>query len=148
MGFDWVAPKNYKRHYICLDCQKGFKRPSKKDMKHEESADLSDLMERYYALETRQDIIEYIDLAYQNIKAVCPNCGNHMLQVHYNFEVPPHRDDRAWKKLRSTMSDKTKVSYNVPIQWHYLALKKEVEHAVETTELKENLAKLEQANRQ
>ena len=142
MGFDWLAPKNYKRHYICLDCQKGFKRPSKKDMKHDISEDFSNLMNEYYESEIQQDIVQYIINAYQKIKVTCPNCQSEMIQVHYNFEVPPLRDNKSWKKLRETLSGKMKINYATYMEWHRLELKKVEKNSTKYKILQQNIEKL------
>ena len=142
MGFDWIAPKNYKRHYICLKCQKGFKRPSKEDMKHPKSTDFSNLMNEYYDSDTKQDIIKYIERRFQELKVVCPNCQNQMLQVHYNFEVPPQRDNKSWKGLQTTMSSKMVISYDTYIEWHRLEMEKVTINSEKYKVLKQNLAKL------
>ncbi|NOQ73899.1 MAG: hypothetical protein GQ574_17965 [Crocinitomix sp.] len=143
MGFEWVTLKNYKRHYVCLTCQKGFKRPSEEDMKHPKSKDLSDLMNEYYTSGTQQDIVKYIKASYQKLKVVCPNCKNLMLQVHYDFEVPPQRDKKSWKSLQKTMYPKTDLKYDTYIQWHHLELKKVVANSIKFKTLTQNLAKLE-----
>ena len=143
MGFEWIPSKNYKRHYICLKCQKGFKRPSEKDMKHAKSTDLSNLMNEYYSSGTGQDIVKYIDVSHQKIKVLCPNCQNLMLQVHYDFEVPPQRDHKSWKILRKDMSSKLAIKYDVYIHWHKLELQKVAVNSAEFKTLKQNLAKLE-----
>ena len=111
MGFEWLTPKNYKRHYICLECQKGFKRSSKEDMKNPVSEDFSNLMNEYYHSATHQDIVKYINAKYKTLEVVCPNCQNKMLQVHYVFEVPSKRDDKSWKLLRKRFSDRTVLKY-------------------------------------
>ena len=142
MGFDWLAPKNYKRHYICLSCQKGFKRASEEDMKHPKSTDFSSLMDEYYESDTKQDIVKYINGKYQEIKVVCPNCRNSMIQVHYNFEVPPQRDNKSWKNLQKKMSSKMVIPYNIYIEWHRLELEKVTVNSEKYNLLKQNLAKL------
>ena len=146
MGFEWVPLKNYKRHYICLKCQKGFKRPSEEDMKHSKSTDFSDLMDEYYASGTQQDIVKYINVSHQKMKVVCPNCQYLMLQVHYDFEVPPQRDKKSWKTLQKTMKSKTTLKYDTYIQWHHLALQKVVANSVKFKILKQNLTKLERVS--
>lgn len=147
MGFEWVPLKNYKRHFICLKCQKGFKRSSEKDMKHPVSTDLSNLMNEYYTSASKQDIVKYIEAAYQKLKIVCPNCRNQMVQVHYDFEVPSQRDNRSWKSLRETMSSKTAINYPSYIQWHHSALGKAAVGSDEFKLLKHNLEKLEACQR-
>lgn len=142
MGFDWLPAKNYKRHYICLECKKGFKRPSKKDMKNPVDSDLSNLMEDYYSSENTQDIVQYITEAYQKLNVVCPNCSNPMLQVHYNFEVSPQRDYKAWKKLRENLSSKTTISYKYYVHWHKLQLQEVNKNSEKYNLLKQNLEKL------
>lgn len=144
MGFDWIAAKNYKRHYICLKCQKGFKRSSKEDMKHPKSTDFSNLMNEYYESDTQQDILKYIEGRFEALKVVCPNCKNSMLQVHYNFEVPPQRDNKSWKNLQKTMSSKVVIPYDTYIEWHRLALKKVATNTDKYKLLQQNLAKLKQ----
>jgi predicted nucleic acid-binding protein len=143
MGFDWLAAKNYKRHYICLNCQKGFKRASEEDMKHSETHDFSDLMTEYYAATTKQDIVKYIQAAHQKMNVICPNCQALMLQVHYNFEVPRQRDTKSWKVLQKTMSSETIIKYDTYIEWHRLELQKVVANSVEFELLKGNFVKLE-----
>lgn len=143
MGFDWIPYKNYKRHYICLNCQKGFKRPSKKDMKHSVSVDLSNLMDEYYSSEVEQDILEYINAAHQKRRVVCPNCEHQLLQVHYNFEVPPRRDNKSWKALKERMSFKLLPQYNTYVHWHLSALQKTIGNLAQSKKLEQNLAKLE-----
>lgn len=73
MGFEWIESKPYKRHYICLKCQKGFKRSSEKDLVSSESK--------------------------KNYQPTCPQCQLKMIQVPYTFEVPKKKDKKAWKKL-------------------------------------------------
>lgn len=142
MSFDWIASKNYKRHYICLDCQKGFKRPSKKDMKHPKNTDLSDLMEKFYSSEEEQDIIAYIKTAHQQLKVVCPNCRNQMIQVHYNFEVPSQRDNKSWNKIKKDMVSKTMIDYTTYISWHKLELKTITKDSAKFENIQLNLSKL------
>ncbi|MEL7146815.1 MAG: hypothetical protein AAFO69_10635 [Bacteroidota bacterium] len=73
MGFEWIPPDQYyKKHFICLKCQKGFKRASDLEIK--------DLLKAK--------------------EATCPQCGTPMTQVDYNFEVPSTNKDKQWKKLR------------------------------------------------
>lgn len=146
MGFDWVPQKKYKRHYICLKCRKGFKRPSEKEMKDSSSKDFSNLMEEFYMSYNQQDIVKYIKNKYQEIKVTCPNCQNGMLQVHYNFEVPAQRDSKSWQKIQKTLSPKTVINYKTYIQWHLLALQKTVAKSPEHKLLKQNLLKLEKAS--
>jgi DNA-directed RNA polymerase subunit RPC12/RpoP len=143
MGFEWIASKNYKRHYICLKCQKGFKRPSQEDMKHSDATDLSDLMTKYYASDTLQDIVKYICVAHQKLKVACPNCQFQLLQVHYDFEVPRQRDTKSWKNLQKTMSTKILINYETYIHWHRLELQKVVANSVKFKLLTQNVAKLE-----
>jgi len=143
MGFEWLPAKNYKRHYICLKCKKGFKRPSEADMKHSVSTDFSDLMNEYYANDIQQDIIKYIDAAYRTLKVVCPNCQNSMLQVDYNFKVPPQRDKKSWKILQERFFSSPVIHYKVYVEWHRIALQKVVSNSIEYKKLKQNLEKLE-----
>jgi len=147
MGFEWLPTKNYKRHYICLACQKGFKRPSEKDLKHAESSDLSNLMPDYYAARSEQDLVTYITEAHQKLKAVCPNCQAPMLQVHYDFEVPSIRDDTAWKMLRKTLSSKMTFDVTIYIQWHRMELEKVAVNSAQYKLLLKNLKKLEALSR-
>lgn len=146
MGFDWIVLKNYKRHYICLKCQKGFKRPSEKDMKHPKSTNFSTLMSQYYTSDMQQDIVKYIDAAHQKMKVICPNCENLMLQVHYNFEVPPQRDSKSWKKLQKTMTSEIIINYNTYIGWHHLELDKVAVDSIKYKLLKQNIVKLEKVS--
>ena len=143
MGFEWLPKKNYKRHYICLQCQKGFKRPSKKDMKNAELPDFSNLMNDFYASE-EQNIIKYIKAAHNKLKVTCPNCKDDMLQVHYDFEVPKQRDSKSWKTLQETLADKLIINYSVYSQWHILALKKEDNKSHKYRVLQQNLKILEE----
>lgn len=147
MGFDWLSPKNYKRHYICLSCKKGFKRPSKQDMKHLHSGDFSNLMNDYYDSQNQQDIVDYINATYQKLKVVCPNCTNEMIQVHYNFEVPAQRDKKAWEMIQKEMSSKTDINYTIYLKWHQLELKKQSKNSDKLKLLQENLSKLERQNK-
>ncbi len=142
MGFDWIAPKNYKRHYICLNCQKGFKRPSKEDMKHPKSLDFVNLMDKYYELDIQQNILEYINEAHQKINVICPNCQGLMQQVHYNFEVPSHRNSKAWKILQKTMAFDNTINYNIYIKWHITVLKEGVKDPDKLESIKRNLETL------
>lgn len=147
MGFDWLPAKNYKRHYICLSCKKGFKKSSKQDMKHSYSDDFSNLMNEYYNANSSQDIVAYINEAYQKLKVVCPNCTNEMTQVHYNFEVPSQRDKKAWETLQKEMANKNDVDYSLYLKWHQLELKKKIENSDKLKLLQENLSKLERQNK-
>ncbi len=61
-----------------------------------------------------------------------------MLQVHYNFEVPPQRDNKSWKNLQKTLSSKIVISYDTYIEWHRLELEKVVVNSVEYKTLKLN----------
>lgn len=142
MGFEWVALKNYKRHYVCLDCQKGFKRASKQDMKNPEQSDLSDLMERYYAGHSSKNIIQYIDSAFKQMKAVCPQCREAMIQVSHDFEVPRQRDTKAWKELRKRLHHRTLPVYDSYIHWHRLQLQQASIAPATTSMLQDNLEKL------
>jgi hypothetical protein len=103
MSFEWLPAKNYKRHYICLKYQKGFKRASKEDMKNPVNDDFSNLMNDYYETTSQIAIIKYINATHEKIKIRCPQCKNAMKQVHYNFEVPSLRDDKSWKQLRAIL---------------------------------------------
>lgn len=73
MGFEWLSPKPYKRHYICINCRKGFKRPAEKDIISSESQ--------------------------KKYQPTCPQCQQEMTQVSYTFEVPKNKDKKAWKNL-------------------------------------------------
>lgn len=143
MGFEWVPQKNYKRHYICLKCQKGFKRLSEEDMKHYKTIDLLNLMNEYYDSDMQQDVVNYIKAAYQQLEVICPNCIHQMVQVSYDFEVPPQRDNKSWRILQKTMSAKTVLHYDTYIQWHQIELQKEAVNSVKFNTLKQNLIKLE-----
>lgn len=77
MGFEWLTNKPYKRHYICLNCRKGFKRPSKEDIISAESK--------------------------ESYQPTCPQCQQHMIQVDYTFKVPKQRDKKAWKELEKQL---------------------------------------------
>lgn len=142
MGFEWIASKNYKRHFICLKCQKGFKRPSEEDMKHSESANFSSLMNDYYTSGVHQDIVKYIKAAHEKVTVICPNCQNKMLQVQYDFEVPPQRDTKSWKSIRKSMQSKTVIDYDTYVHWHLLELGKVVAASSEFEKLNQNLEKL------
>lgn len=146
MGFDWVPQKKYKRHYICLKCKKGFKRSSEEEMKDSISKDFSNLIKEYYASSSQKDIVKYIKNKHQEIKVICPNCQNGMLQVHYNFEVPAQRDNKSWKKIQKTLSPKTVLNYDIYIQWHLLELQDTVAKSPKYKLLKQNLVKLENAS--
>lgn len=146
MGFEWVPQKNYKRHFICLNCQKGFKQASEKDRKHSKSIDISDLMNEYYASETETNILNYIYTAHQKTKVVCPNCQCMMVQVHYDFEIPAQTDNKSWKTLQKEMSTKTTIKYETYIHWHQLELKKEDKNTLKFKLLKQNLDTLEKIN--
>ncbi|WP_156112408.1 hypothetical protein [Lacinutrix jangbogonensis] len=111
-------------------------------MKHTKSIDFSGLMEEYYASGTQQDIIKYINKAFQEIRVVCPNCKNQMLQVHYDFEVPAQHDLKSWKNLQENMSSKTVIQYGTYIHWHQLELQKVAENSITFKELQLNLEKL------
>lgn len=123
MGFDWINPKNYKTHYICLDCQKGFKRSNSKELKHQPNTDFSSLMEDFYEQASEQDIIAYIQKAYDTLKVKCPNCSNQMVEMHYNFEVPPQRDNKAWKEIRLRYANKLLIPFENYIHWHELRIR-------------------------
>ncbi len=142
MGFEWLQKKNYKRHYICLRCQKGFKRPSIKEMKHAENQDFSNLMNEYYQESIEQDIVKYINDRYQALRVICPHCQNQMLQVAYDFEVPSMRDNKSWEQLRKVMHPKTIIDYNTYIIWHQLELQKAKRKTARFKLLKVNLEKL------
>lgn len=141
MGFDWLPAKNYKRHYICLHCQKGFKRASTKDMKNPVHDDFSNLMNVYYEATPQTDIVKYINTAYEKIKVTCPECKNAMKQVHYNFEVPSQRDTKSWKHLRETVQ--TQIDYETYIHWHCMQLQKMSPNTPIYTLLKQNVETLE-----
>lgn len=61
-----------------------------------------------------------------------------MLQVHYNFEVTPQRDNKSWKNLQKTLSSKMVIPYDTYIEWHRLELEKVVVNSVEYKTLKSN----------
>lgn len=143
MGFEWIPRKNYKRHYICLACQKGFKRPSEKDLKFSESIDLSDLMPDYYASHSEEDLVQYITDAHHKLKPTCPNCEALLLEVDYTFEVPPLRDAAAWKMLRKRLSTKSILDVTVYTQWHRIEMEKVAANSAEYKQLQANLQKLE-----
>lgn len=149
MGFEWLPVKNYKRHYICLDCQKGYKRPSKKDMKEEERGAIPyNLMELYYNSDKKQDIVQYIREVYQEHKVTCPQCQKPMLQVSYVFKVPKQRDNKAWKDLKTYFGDKARPNYGRYIKWHQLHLDKKVkEYQPLLPLIQQNLRLLEQLTR-
>jgi hypothetical protein len=140
MGFEWLPAKNYKRHYICLKCQKGFKRASKEDMKHPVNDDFSNLMNDYYAATSQTAIVTYINAAYEKIKVSCPQCKNEMKQVHYDFEVPSLRDTKSWKHLRATLQ--TTIDYETYIHWHRIQLQETPPNTSEYKLLTLNLEKL------
>ncbi len=140
MGFDWLPAKNYKRHYICLNCQKGLKRASKEDMKHPVDDDFSNLMNDYYATTSQTDIVKYINAAYEKIKVSCPQCKNAMKQVHYDFEVPSQRDTKSWKHLREIVQ--TTIDYETYIHWHRIQLQRTASNTEKYTLLIQNLEKL------
>ncbi|MGJ8743243.1 hypothetical protein [Polaribacter sp.] len=146
MGFEWLSKKNYKRHYICLKCQKGFKRASDEDMKFSKNTDLSNLMQDYYISEEKKDIVKYVNAAFKKLNITCPNCKNKMLQVHYDFEIPSQHDHSSWKGIKKTMSHKLKINYDVFIQWHLLELNKVAANSSKFKILKQNLQKLESVN--
>ena len=108
----------------------------------DEAADLSDLMSDYYASDSQQDIVKYINTAYQKLKVICPNCQNSMLQVHYDFEVPAQRDNKSWKLIQKRMFPKTVLDYRTYIQWHRLELQKAEKNTTRFKVLKQNLGKL------
>ena len=116
MGFEWLPKKNYKQHYICLECKKGFKKPSFKDIKNVKSSDFSNLMKDYYALKNRNDILIWVKEAYNNLKVICPNCKNNMIKVHYDFEVPSMKDNKSWKRLQKTLASKLIKKYQDKIK--------------------------------
>lgn len=147
MGFDWIPRKQYKRHYICLSCKKGFKRPSAQEMKQSEATDFSNLMNDFYSLGQKEDIINYIDNLYKKTRAICPNCKSVMIQVHYNFEVPAQRDNKSWKLLHQTMLTKTTIQYDSYLQWHRQELKKVDSNTEMFNQLMQNLAKLEKVSK-
>ncbi|QHI38577.1 hypothetical protein IMCC3317_39710 [Kordia antarctica] len=140
MGFEWLPTKNYKRHYICLKCQKGFKRASKEDMKNPVNDDFSNLINEYYETASKTDIVKYINARHQKIKVSCPQCKNAMLQVHYDFEVPSQRDTKSWKHLRETLQ--TTIDYETYMQWHRIKLQETPPNTPEYKLLKLNLEKL------
>ncbi len=142
MGFDWIPSKNYKRHYICLNCKKGFKKPAITDVKHAKYTDYSSLMDTYYRASLDRDIIRYIQDAIIKAKVVCPNCGGNMLQVDYNFKVPAQRDIKYWNKLEKSLTAKGKITLNTFIQWHILELQKVAVNTTKQIVLKANLEKL------
>lgn len=81
MGFEWLADDPYyKRHFICLPCKKGFKRASTLEIKNAQNL--------------------------QNERVNCPQCRKKMIQVPYTFEVPPKRDQKAWKQLAQQYANK------------------------------------------
>lgn len=125
MGFEWLPVKNYKRHYICLDCQKGYKRPSKEDMREEEREAVPyNLMELYYNSDRKKDIVQYIQAVHQEHKVPCPQCQKTMLQVSYVFKVPRQMDNKAWRDLRTYFGEKVEPNYERYIKWHQLHLDK------------------------
>ena len=145
MGFDWIAPKNYKRHFICLPCQKGFKRSSEKDMINDTSIDIPTLLEKYYQTEEKMDILRFIMNALDKAKVACPNCRGEMVLVHYNFEVPPFRDKKAWQTLRDQYSTKTHAPLTPYIHWHRQALQEANLSTDKHNKIKQNLLALERA---
>ncbi|MBC8753512.1 hypothetical protein H2O64_02440 [Kordia sp. YSTF-M3] len=140
MGFEWLPAKNYKRHYICLKCQKGFKRASKEDIKNPVDDDFSNLMSDYYEATSQIDIVKYINAAYEKIKVSCPQCKNAMKQVHYDFEVPALRDNKSWKNLRATLL--TTIDYETYIHWHRIQLQETPPNTSTYQLLTQNLEKL------
>ncbi|MFK7970132.1 MAG: hypothetical protein AB8F95_07180 [Bacteroidia bacterium] len=111
-------------------------------MKHAHAPDFSNLMSEYYASGQEHDIVTYIQTAHQKAQVVCPQCQGPMLQVHYNFEVPPHRDNRAWKRLQKTMHADTVLKFDTYIQWHRLAIQRAAKGSPELASFTQNLAKL------
>lgn len=149
MGFEWLPAKNYKRHYICLDCQKGYKRPSKEDMKEEEKGTVPhNLMELYYASDRKEDILQYIHATYQNHKVPCPQCQQPMLEVSYVFKVPKQRDNKTWKELKTYFGNKAKPNYERYIKWHQWQLdRKEKAYQSLLPLIQQNLRLLEQSKK-
>jgi len=143
MGFEWLPGKNYKRHFICLECQKGFKRASEKDLKNKKSIDLFGLMDKYYSSDSTIDIIKFIEKEHGKLKVTCPNCRNEMIQVHYDFEIPSHRDNKSWKTLKKRYLNTGEINYNIYIQWHITKLKEVSSKSEASVALSENLNKLQ-----
>ncbi|MFK7797458.1 MAG: hypothetical protein AB8E82_08385 [Aureispira sp.] len=124
MGFEWLPAKNYKKHYICLHCQKGFKRASDEDRKHKRAKEnIHSLMETYYASNQRLNIVQYIDAVHIQQQEFCPQCQEAMIQVSYVFEVPRQRNQRAWNALKERLGTKQMLDYQRYIHWHEMQLK-------------------------
>ncbi|KUJ61486.1 hypothetical protein AR687_12445 [Flavobacteriaceae bacterium CRH] len=68
---------SYKPHYACFNCQKTFKRRLKKDIK------------------------EGKEFTYE---AKCPECGQLMANMGFDFESPKKDDARKWEHIKSLYS--------------------------------------------
>lgn len=144
MGFEWLTHKKYKRHYICLHCQKGFKRPPLSDMKEEEFFELSVSMEDFYASNSSTDLLEYITHASVKTKPVCPQCKGGLRPVPYIFEVPSKNKKKNWKDLEARFNHKDSSElYEAFYYWHLNALTKTDTHSALGKKLRANKERIE-----
>ena len=93
----------YKRHFICVECRKGFKQPNEKDMA-DANGELSIFLDAFYFSKPRKrvpkDIVAQLRKKYFQNEIKCPECAAPMTEVSKGFLIPPKRKAKEWEALR------------------------------------------------
>lgn len=98
------AVTEYKNHFVCFECRKGFKKIALLDYLQKKGLDLaykelrvatSGKLKAQY--EKKHDITykQLLDLYYENVSG-CPECGTTMWPMGYDFRVPKRSDKNQW----------------------------------------------------
>lgn len=111
--------KDYKRHYVCFDCRKQFKRPTLADvMEHRGRRDVLNELWRTYSSPAEHAAVErrfktslvQLRSEYHALISKCPQCGHQMADLGLDFRPPPKANVRAWKSIRA--------AYRLGHRWH------------------------------
>ncbi|WP_196894772.1 hypothetical protein [Aureivirga marina] len=94
--------KRYKRHFICVDCRKGFKKSNEKDFA-EKNGELSLLLNAFYFSKPKKKLSkkekDALKLKYFERVEDCPQCNQKMKEVSMSFKAPAKNKLKEWKEL-------------------------------------------------
>jgi len=120
MGNYWLRKtKRYKRHFLCFQCRKNFKKPNEKDLA-EANGELSILLNAFYYSKPKKkvskELVQYLKEKYFNTKEKCPECALEMVEVPMSYETPTKKNINEWRNLKIFYNAEGFVKQHLPVK--------------------------------
>lgn len=110
--------KKYKRHFVCFECRKQFKRPPLEDVLADQGTLDTYLRLLKASSNARRARIEQavgttreaMERDYRELVFKCPQCSSAMADLGLDFKPPRSSAAHAWERLKAV--------YRIGVAWH------------------------------